>query len=343
MRNRPLAVTLILMVMLALALPALAQTPTGVVTAGQLNVRTLPDPVDGVAIARVFQGQQFAIVGRDDTANWYQIQLPDGSVGWVSSAYFRVTNIAAVPVTNADYVQGRVLSQRLNLRQQPTTTARSLGQVSQGQVYRVVGKNADSSWFLLRLPTGVTGWVTARWLYVTNPDAVPVVSNSTDSGTVMVDAQASPVGITGTVVAAFLNIRTLPDPVEGIVLATASQGDVFPIVGRDPNGNWFQIAFSGTSGWVSSAYFRVSGDVNTIPVTFEGYVQGTVTASYLNIRDIPDPYTGRVLGRISKGQVYRVVGRSANGWYEIRLPSGVTGWVNGTFLSVSDPAAVPLK
>ncbi len=341
MHNRPLAVTLILFVILALAVPVMAQDSTGVVTAGQLNVRTLPDPNEGVAIARVFQGERYPIVGRDDTANWYQIQLPNGAVGWVSSAYFRVGNIATVPVTNADYVQGRVLSQRLNLREQPTTAARSLGQVSQGQVYVVVGKNADSSWFLLRLPSGVTGWVTARWLFVTDPAAVPVVSDLTDGGTVAVEAPLT--GITGTVTAAFLNIRTLPDPLDGIAVATASQGDVFQVIGRDANANWFQIAFSGTSGWVSSAYFRVGGDVNALPVTFEGYVQGTVTASYLNIREIPDPYNGRVLGRINKGQVYRVLGRSANGWYEIRLPSGVTGWVNGTFLSVSNPAAVPLK
>ena len=91
--------------------PTQAQAATGTVTASQLNVRTLPDPVEGVAFTQVFQGQVYTVVGRDATANWFQIQLPDGNTGWVSSAYFRVTSFSGVPVTNSNYVQGRVLIQ----------------------------------------------------------------------------------------------------------------------------------------------------------------------------------------------------------------------------------------
>ncbi|MEL7234475.1 MAG: SH3 domain-containing protein [Chloroflexota bacterium] len=331
-------------VLMVFALPAMAQEPTGVVTAAQLNVRTLPDPVEGIAFTRVFQGQQFPIVGRDANANWFQIRLPDGNVGWVSSAYFRPGNFGSVGVTNEGFPQGRVLSQRLNLREQPTTTARSLGQVSRGQVYRVVGKNADSSWYQLRLPGGVTGWVTARWLFVTQEGSVPVVSNAISGGTAATTANAvtNPGGPSGTVVSSFLNIRTLPDPVEGIAFATASQGDVFAIVGRDANANWFQVQLpDGNVGWVSSAYFRVA-NFGGVPVTNTDYVQGRVLSQRLNIR--LSPSTGaRSLGEISRGQVYRVLSRSTNGWYEVRLPDGITGWVFGQYLYVANPEALPIR
>ncbi len=346
MRKRSQVVIFVGLLSLLLAtVPALAQsTAVGTVTAAFLNVRTLPDPIDGVAVARVSQGQQFTVVGRDATANWFQIQLPDGNTGWVSGAYFRVINFAGVPVTNADYVQGRVLSQRLNLRTAPTTSARSLGQISRGQVYRVLGKNADGSWFLLRLPSGVTGWVTGQWLFVTDEARVPVVDNSTSVPAANTNSNVVTSGaVTGVVTASFLNVRTLPDPVEGVDVGTIAQGQVYNVVGRDATTNWFQIQLAdGNTGWVSSAYLRVSNP-GALPVTFSGYVQGTVTSSLLNIRLTPDPVNGRVIGQISRGQVYRVVARSTNGWYEIRLPSGITGWVNGQFLSVSDPNALPVK
>ncbi len=330
--------------LMLLATPAQAQAPTGTVTAAQLNVRTAPDPVEGVAFARVFQGQVYPIVGRDATANWFQIQLPDGNTGWVSSAYFRAVNFSGVPVTNSSYVQGRVLSQRLNLREAPTATARSLGQISQGQVYRVLGKNADASWYQVRLPSGVTGWVTARWLYVTNPGAVPVLSNVVGAPAPGVANPGGTIGaITGLVVTDQLNVRTLPDPVEGVAFTRVFEGQSYAVVGRDATANWFQIRLvDGNMGWVSSAYLRV-GNPGAVPVTFTGYVQGTVVnVSLLNLRESPDPYNGRVLGQISRGQAYRVLARSANGWYELRLPTGVTGWVNGRYLSVPNAETLPI-
>lgn len=350
MLKRSLVVIGVALFSLALSVSTFAQsTAVGVVTASQLNVRTLPDPIDGVAITRVFQNQQYTVIGRDATANWFQIQLPDGNTGWVSSAYFRVINFAGVPITNTDFVQGRVLSQRLNLRQQPTTASRSLGQISRGQVYRVVGKNADSSWFQVRLPSGIAGWVTGQWLYVTDPARVPVISTATPAPAVNTGNATNTNNVVtsgtvnGTVTAFFLNVRTLPDPVEGIDVGTVAQGQVFNVVGRDATTNWFQIQLGdGNTGWVSSAYLRVPNP-GAVPVTFSGYVQGTVLSARLNIRLAPNAVNGRIIGQISRGQVYRVLARSTNGWYEIRLPDGITGWVNGQYLRVTDVNALPVK
>lgn len=349
MRTRVIAGLIGLVLLIAVGTtPVLAQTAVGTVTASQLNVRTAPDPIDGVAIARVFEGQQFTIVGRDATANWFQIRLPDGNTGWVSSAYFRVINFSGVPVTNSDYIQGRVLSNRLNLRETPTTAARSLGQISRGQVYRVLGKTADSTWYQLRLPSGITGWVTARWLYVTDPARVPVtnstLTSTSTSATTTIPVTVTNSGQVGVVTASQLNVRTAPDPLVGVAFTRVFQGQQFTIVGRDATASWYQILLpDGSIGWVSSAYFRV-GNSAAAPVTNTGFIQGTVVnASLLNIRENPDPINGRILGQISRGQRYRVLARSTNGWYEIQLPTGVTGWVNGTYLSVSNPDGVPIR
>ncbi len=152
---------------------ALAQS-TGTVTAYQLNVRTAPDPVDGIAVTRVYKSETYPVIGRTDTAHWFQIQLPNGTTGWVSSAYFRVIDFSTVPVTFSGYVQGTVLSQLLNIRTAPALSATSMGKISRGQTYRVLGKNAASTWYQVRLPSGITGWVFGQYLRVTNADVLPV-------------------------------------------------------------------------------------------------------------------------------------------------------------------------
>lgn len=339
MQRRGLILLFVWMIGVVWVAPAFAQSYTGTVTASQLNVRTVPDPIDGVAIARVFQGQVFEIIGRDERANWFQIRLPDGNSGWVSSAYFRVPNLAGVPVTNADYITGTVLSQRLNVRNTPN--GRVLFQVSRGQGYRVLSRTSDGAWYEIRHPSGTSGFVAAQFLQVPNPERLPVVNTGVNPAPV-VPVPGSGTAAQGTVVSDFLNIRTAPDPVDGVRIATASGGDTFAIIGRDATANWWQIQLpDGNTGWVSSAYFRT---INTsgVPVTNADYVQGTVTASFLNLRAGPTA-NDRVLGQISRNQAYRVVGKNSAGtWYEIRLPSGVTGWVNGSFLSVSNPGAVPV-
>ncbi|MEO0561827.1 MAG: SH3 domain-containing protein [Chloroflexota bacterium] len=394
MRPNPLIALIIAALTLIFAAPAMAQTAVGTVTAQQLNVRTLPDPVDGVAVAVVLNGQSFVVIGRDANANWFEISLPGGGTGWVSSAYFQVGNFATVPVTSTAFVQGRVLSPTLNIRTAPTTAANSLGLISRGQVYRVLGKNADASWFQVRLPTGITGWVFGRSLFVTDEAALPVISTLTTSLTttgvattgttatnvivvpsttttttgtttfVPATTTTSSVATSGTVTtttasttpsiagaintgivvnATFVNIRTLPDPLDGIAFATASEGDILFVVGRDATTSWFQVALDGTNGWMSSAYLSVANAI-AVPVTFDEYVQGTVTGvSLLNVRNSPTAATStNIIGQISNGQTYRVFARTSGGWYQIRLTSGVTGWVNGRFLNVSNPSAVPL-
>jgi uncharacterized protein YgiM (DUF1202 family) len=329
------------------ALPVLAQTATGMVTAAQLNVRTTPDPIDGIAFTRVYEGQVYPVVGRDDTANWFEIRLPDGNTGWVSGAYFRVIDFSGVPVTHVGYVQGRVLAYRLNLRTAPDAGAQSLGTLSLGQTYRVLGRNGNANWYQLRLPSGLTGWASSRWLYVSDPAAVPVVGGTplhTPSPTNTPQTVVTSGAVNGTVTTDELNVRTLPDPVQGVAFTRVYEGQVYHVIGRDETTTWFQIRLAdGNVGWVSGAYLRVS-DPAALPVTFTGYIQGTVSgASKLNVRSTPNPYiSSNILTQISRGQTYRVLARSANGWYQLRLPSGLTGWVNGRYLDVTNPERLPI-
>lgn len=68
----------------------------------------------------------------------------------------------------------------------------------------------------------------------------------------------------------------------------------------------------------------------------------TITAARLNARDIPNPYTGKVVVKISKGENYSIVGRNANStWWQLNI-NGILGWVNGRFITVTNAQNVPV-
>lgn len=61
---------------------------------------------------------------------------------------------------------------------------------------------------------------------------------------------------------------------------------------------------------------------------------GVVTASRLNMRTGPSTDYS-IMHVLWQGNTVKVIGQSS-GWYQIRLSDGRTGWVSGTYLSVSN-------
>jgi len=60
---------------------------TGIVTATQLNMRSGPGTTYSITHV-LWQGNKVKVIGK--TVDWYQIQLSDGSTGWVSNKYLQV-------------------------------------------------------------------------------------------------------------------------------------------------------------------------------------------------------------------------------------------------------------
>lgn len=70
--------------------------------------------------------------------------------------------------------------------------------------------------------------------------------------------------------------------------------------------------------------------------------QATVTAYFLNVRAIPNPFTGAILTRISRGQTFPVIGRNAAGtWVQLNV-GGTIGWVNRGWVAVSALWSLPI-
>ncbi|MEL6404843.1 MAG: SH3 domain-containing protein [Chloroflexota bacterium] len=66
--------------------------PTGIVNAQELNFRTGPSTSFGI-IGRITRGTTVYLRGRNSSSTWLQVQLADGTLGWVSAVYVRSDTI----------------------------------------------------------------------------------------------------------------------------------------------------------------------------------------------------------------------------------------------------------
>lgn len=156
-----------------------------------------------------------------------------------------------------------------------------------------------------------------------------------------------PAGATATVVTGNLNVRNIPNPYTGAILTRISYGQVYSIVGRNADTSWLQLNVNGTIGWVNASYVSAT-NLGGVPVTDPGTrppppgTTATVTAYFLNVRHIPDPYYGAILTRIGRGQTYSVIGRNAAGtWLQLNI-NGLIGWVNARYVIAYNVYSVPV-
>ncbi|MGQ9887655.1 MAG: SH3 domain-containing protein [Aggregatilineales bacterium] len=236
--------------------------------------------------------------------------------------------------------QATVTAYFLNVRSAPNPfTGAVLTIISRGQTFPVVGRNADFSWLQLNV-NGIIGWVNSAYVAAQNIAGVPITDSS--SGVI----PQPPAGITATVTAYFLNVRNAPNPFIGAVLTRISNGQTFPVVGRNADASWLQLNVNGLIGWVNSRYVFAPNaalapitDPSTNPVPPQA--TATVTAHFLNVRSGPGP-TFPILTIISRGQSFPAVGRNAAGtWVQLNV-GGTIGWVNRSWVALSNLWNLPI-
>jgi uncharacterized protein YraI len=122
---------------------------------------------------------------------------------------------------------------------------------------------------------------------------------------------------------------------------------VLHILGRDPSGNWYQIAFEsgdGGIGWVTSEYVSVP-DGQPIPVVgANGPAPLAAAREQINVRAGPGTRF-ETLGMLNPRDVVTLTGRDISGaWIRIRLtgaPEGI-GWVAASFLEAAAVDELPV-
>lgn len=257
------------------------------------------------------------------------------------------TSIPPTPVCLA-CATATVTTNVLNVRNAANLYAPILTRVNFGQSFPVIGRNADSSWLQINV-NGIVGWVYIIYVSAYNIGGVPITDGGYYPTPIPIPpTPPPPVGASATVNTSLLNVRNSPNPFTGAVLTRIQFGQSYAVIGRNADSSWLQLNVNGLVGWVNARYV-LAYNIGGVPITDPGTnpsqppsgVYGTVTAYYLNVRNAPNPFAAR-LTVISRGQSYPVIGRTANSqWVQINV-NGVVGWVNRTYLNVSNIFNVPI-
>ena len=257
-------------------LPVGGEAPYAIVLSAYLNVRTGPG-VNYAAIGQVQGGETLPIVGRSADSRWYQVETRFGT-GWVYSGYVAARNeYGGSPVTTASAAGaevsgpfGIVNTGALHVRSGPGGQYTSLGTIAGGTQTRIVGRNADWSWWLLETPVG-TGWCSARYIiargdtstvpYVPAGGVAPNVPGQ-GGGEAPAPAIAGPVAIVST---GALNIRSGPNSAFA-ALGAVYAGTQLPIIGQSADRGWWKVQSDYGEGWVSKRYVVTTGSTSGVPV-----------------------------------------------------------------------------
>lgn len=157
---------------------------TGTVIRAQvLLVRAAPY-LGAPVVGRVLRGQTYAVIGRDQDARWFLLQLSE-TRGWVWGYYLFVNgNEFNAPVLGPFVTQGDPAAMTgvvvqtnatLRLRAAPTTASEQIGRIPWGDLLPVIGRTAAGDWYMVVF-RGTQGWVASGFVNIIEGDigSVPV-------------------------------------------------------------------------------------------------------------------------------------------------------------------------
>ncbi|MCA9955776.1 MAG: SH3 domain-containing protein [Anaerolineales bacterium] len=156
----------------------------------------------------------------------------------------------------------------------------------------------------------------------------------------------SPTTGIGTVVSAYLNVRTGPG-IQYSIITTLVRNQTVNLTGfRSADANWVQILMTnGTKAWVSGKpyYLQTNVIIANMPVASDAPAAPTPTsgsgivynAYYVNLRSGPG-VSYPVITAVAAGSNVTLIGRNGSStWIKMRLANGTVGWMSASYVSNS--------
>jgi uncharacterized protein YraI len=154
-----------------------------VIRASVLLVRQQPF-IGAPVVSRILRGQTYQIIGRNENATWFLLQLSTVQ-GWAWGYYLGFnTNEFNAPVVGSFATSGNpalsagVVMQAvagIRLRAAPNTASEQIGRVQWGSIMPVLGRSSDGGWYQTQY-LGTIGWVAAPYVQIIQGDVntVPI-------------------------------------------------------------------------------------------------------------------------------------------------------------------------
>lgn len=246
----------------------------------------------------------------------------------------RPTSVPTPAPGNSTTKTGTVNATSLNVRNQPSTTATAIAGLKRNDVVTIL--STANGWHQIRMANGTTGYVSADFIIVSGGTATPTPV-PTSGGTLR----------TGSVTSQTLNMRSAASTTASSI-GTLSKGTAVTVLST--TGAWMQVRLSnGTTGYVAAQYIAITGTTTNPPAATPtpaptatpapggSTKTGTVTASTLNVRSQPSTSASKVAGLVNGNTV--TILSTANGWHQIRMANGTTGYVSADFIKDSTPTS----
>ena len=342
---------------------------------GEMNIRSGPS-TDFEVIGDAVAGEEFAITGKNEDGNWWQIDFR-GETGWIYAPFVIAAEAEEVPVVGVAMAETPVPEEEtaettlpteipivtvggdMNVRSGPGEEYDRIGGAFAGEEFAITGKNADGDWWQIDFD-GQDGWIYAPFVTATDADNVPIVGSSmeetpapaTGTETAAPEAEGPVVTINGDI-----NIRQGPGT-DFARIGGAIEGEEYDITGKSADGEWWQIDFDGEAGWVFASLVTATNAENVPTVeapsaqtpvaapgsSGAGQAPGVAVATVgedANVRNGPGTEYDRI-GGATAGEAYAITGKSADGeWWQIDF-AGQPGWIYGPLVTATDAEEVPV-
>jgi uncharacterized protein YgiM (DUF1202 family) len=283
------------------ATPIPPATVYAAATADNINVRSGPG-LGNPVIGRLTFEENYIVLAAVPDLSWLQIDLKDGSTGWVSNDWVWLYAVPAylnedttgggqpdfvdgIPRVDIPVAPPAVLPKdalvvtltgqaldNVNMRDGASIyTGKVIGSVPQGATFTVEAHNGNGAWYLVNYE-GIRGWVSALYVNLLDGTVSQLVVSSEvvptpPLGSVFVPETASgaPVTVRGRATDN-LKLRDAAS-LRGNDIGSVPQDSEFVIEGRNTTGAWFLITWEGVQGWIYSPYVVLTeGHVSDLPI-----------------------------------------------------------------------------
>lgn len=299
------------------------------ITTGSVRLRKGPG-TSNESITTLSKGTELTLYGI--TSGWYSVKLSDGTAGYVSSKYVKVTAAYSSDEAGGEeetqQPSGKgVLTAKVNFRQGPSTSSKKLTTLKKGT--EVTLYSLKDGWYEAEY-NGTRGYLYAK--YVSGSLSSDTnVGNAVSSDTT-ITATGGKVTLTQGTTTGNVNFRSGPSTSGTTVYGKISKSSTVEIIGQ--TGTWYYVVYDGRAGFVSGEYITITGTgtVGIQPVNSTITPQACVTNSEVNLRSGPSTGHDKIT-TISKGTsvtVYYV----ADGWCFVKCSSGY-GYLFDEYVSLA--------
>ncbi|MGJ3238625.1 MAG: SH3 domain-containing protein [Anaerolineae bacterium] len=171
-------------------------------------------------------------------------------------------NTALPPIPPGALTATVIRAGALNVRETPSLGGNIIGRIIRGETYAITGRDADARWFVLQLG-GYEGWVYGYYLFINGNEFNPPIRSATSIFGI-------PPGFndTGVLVQTRATMRLRESPnVFARQTGRITWGALIPVSGRTAAGDWYQVLWRGTIGWVFTGYLEIrQGAFEDIPI-----------------------------------------------------------------------------